>query len=101
MQDRCIIVALVGESGAGKTTAAQHLVERFGFRRLSLAEPIKQIAKRVLGFMDEQLYSAGKDEIDARYNVTPRAIYQRLGNAGREVLVGAANGSTVNVEQGN
>lgn len=34
-------VVMIGEAGAGKTTAAELLVKRFGYTRLSFAEPLK------------------------------------------------------------
>ncbi len=34
-------VCLIGEAGAGKTTVAELLVKRFGYQRLSFAEPLK------------------------------------------------------------
>lgn len=34
-------VCLIGAAGAGKTTAAELLVKRFGYTRLSFAEPLK------------------------------------------------------------
>jgi hypothetical protein len=34
-------IAFIGKTGAGKTTAAQIMVERFGYERLSFAAPLK------------------------------------------------------------
>ncbi len=34
-------IAFIGKTGAGKTTAAQILVERFGYARVSFAAPLK------------------------------------------------------------
>ena len=34
-------VAFIGKAGAGKTTCANILIERFGYERLSFAEPLK------------------------------------------------------------
>jgi dephospho-CoA kinase len=38
-------IAFAGKKGSGKTTAAQLLVEEHGFTKVSLATPIKEIAK--------------------------------------------------------
>jgi hypothetical protein len=48
------IVGLAGNMGAGKTTVANWLVENYGYTKVSLATPLKQIAN--LMRMDETLY---------------------------------------------
>lgn len=54
----------------GKTTAADHLVARHGFRKLALADPIKEIASR--GF-----------DWDGRKDARGRRLLQEIGTVGR------------------
>lgn len=42
-----IIVGLNGRKGAGKDTAAQPLIEKYGFERVSLADPIREMARKL------------------------------------------------------
>lgn len=62
-------IAFVGKAGAGKTTAAQLLVDHFGYTRLSFAAPLKEIAVQLWGE-------------DAK---TDRDKLQKLGVAVREI----------------
>jgi len=45
--NRPILVAVKGRLGSGKTTAAEFLVEHHGFRRVSFAGPLKDVAMRI------------------------------------------------------
>lgn len=54
----------------GKTTAADHLVARHGFRKYALADPIKRIAAEAFG------WDGAKDE-------RGRRILQEIGTVGR------------------
>lgn len=77
-----IIIAFAGKAGAGKDTAASFIkndnidnVEVFAF-----AEPIKAASKILFNFSDDQLHCpVKKEELDDRWNKTPRQIFQWLG----------------------
>lgn len=88
------IVGLAGLAGAGKDTAADILVNRFGFVKVALADPMKRICQEVFNFSSEQLWgpSEKRNEQDKRYPhafagsrseprewLTPRHALQRLG----------------------
>lgn len=79
-----IVIAFVGPAGSGKSTAANHLIEKYGAKRYSFAAPLKEVAKRTLDFTDEQLYGtqAQKEAIDPRYGFSCRKFLQRLGTEG-------------------
>jgi hypothetical protein len=63
-----MIVGFSGLAGSGKSTAAEFLEKR-GFATISLADPIKRIAKQVYRFTTAQLWgpSACRDAPDRRY----------------------------------
>lgn len=44
------LVGLTGKAGAGKTTAADYLTDRYGFYQVSLADPIKELLNRRFGW---------------------------------------------------
>lgn len=51
-----MIVSITGKAGSGKSCVARMLIERFGAVEVSLADPIKRIARELFGFTDEQLW---------------------------------------------
>lgn len=59
-------VAFTGKFGIGKTTAANFLVEKHGFVKMSLADPMRQIVRDIFGIESKK---------DPRY----RQLMQRLG----------------------
>lgn len=72
------IIALTGSRRAGKDTLANLLVSRHNYVNLKIAGRIKECAKVLFGFSDEQL-EVQKDEVDARWGVSPRRALQVLG----------------------
>lgn len=46
-----MIICLIGKQRAGKDTVADYLVERYGFKKMSLADKVKEVA-RDLFFME-------------------------------------------------
>lgn len=63
-------LAVGGRMQVGKTTVADYLVERYGFRKYALADPIKQIATRSFG------WDGAKDD-------RGRRLLQEIGTVGR------------------
>ena len=81
----------------GKDTVGDHLVEKYGFCKLSFAEPLKEAATMIFGFSHAQLNSqAGKAAIDPFWGFSPRVALQKLGTEavrnvfGRDTWVRAA-----------
>lgn len=63
------LVAVSGNAGVGKDTAADYLVANKLFVKLGLADPLKRICKEVYNFTDEQLWgpSEMRNAPDRRY----------------------------------
>lgn len=64
-----LILGIMSNAGSGKDTAADFLVERHGFTKMSLADEMKRICKRVYDFSDEQLWGPShmRNAVDPRY----------------------------------
>lgn len=73
------IVGITGRKFNGKDTLGNYLVNNFSYKKLSYADPIKDISRILFGFNDEQLYGNLKETIDDNWNTTPRNIMQFLG----------------------
>ena len=88
MTTKPTVIAFLGRAGSGKSTASKHLVESYGAKKVSFAGPLKELAKLLLNFSDEQVYGsqAIKETVDARYGFTPRQFLQNLGNGAREII---------------
>lgn len=88
---RPFYVGVCGYKGAGKDTMATRLVERWGFERRALADPLKQAAAAIFGFTQDQLYGDLKEAVDPYWNLSPRQVLQWLGTEGcREAVGGRA-----------
>ena len=74
-----MIIGLSGKKRVGKDTVADYLVSKYGFKKYSFADPIKSVAKILFGFSESQLYGYRKEEIDPRWNITPRDFFQKFG----------------------
>lgn len=87
-----IVIGLLGPAGAGKSSVAGHLEEKYGAVRYSLAAPLKEIAMRAFGFTHEQCWGtqAQKEAPDERYGGhSARWFLQRLGTEGIRHVFGA------------
>lgn len=81
---RIVTIALLGPAGAGKSTVAQYLIERYGAKHYSLAGPLKEMVGRALDFSHAQLYGTQeqKEAVDPRYGKSCRWFLQRIGTEG-------------------
>jgi len=78
------VIALCGPAGAGKSTVAGYLIEKYGAVREAFARPLKEMVKKALDFTDEQVYGTQeqKEAIDERYGHSPVWFLQRIGTQG-------------------
>ena len=84
-----LIIGISGVAGSGKDTVADIFLKNNGFERVSLADPIKRLAKELWGFSDTQLWgpSEERSKPDTRYNgLTPRRVLQHLGTEGGRAI---------------
>jgi hypothetical protein len=78
------VLALLGNAGHGKTSAANYLVDNFDAKIFPLAGPLKRAAKKIMRFTDAQIYGtqAEKEALDPRYGFSGREFCKRLGTEG-------------------
>ncbi len=82
------IIAFTGLAGSGKSTAAAHLVEHRGFRRIRFAGPLKAMMA-ALGLTQNQIEGTEKEvPCDLLGGKTPRYAMQTIGTEwGRDLIV--------------
>lgn len=76
-----MIVVLNGKAGAGKDTAANHLVSQYSFVKINFADPLRQVCKIVFGLTDAEMSDRVLKEttLDRYPHLTPRKIMQLVG----------------------
>lgn len=86
--DKPLVIGLLGRAGSGKSTAAKYLEEQYGVKRHLFSRPLKEFAKILYDFSDEQVYGTQeqKETIDPRWGITPREGMIRIGDGGRNTL---------------
>jgi hypothetical protein len=81
------IVGITGFKGTGKTTAAEHLVRTYGFRRVRFAAPLKAMLK-AFGLSEAEVDGYLKEEPCALLNgTTPRLAMQTLGTEWGRMMI--------------
>jgi hypothetical protein len=74
------LVGLVGLKGSGKSTTAEILCRRYGWKEVAFAEPLKEICKILFFLRDSELNDPRqKEQVVPALNVTPRKILQTVG----------------------
>lgn len=75
-----MIIGLIGQKRVGKDTVASFIKEcDNGYHSIALADPIKDIARIMFNFTENQLFDAEKDIIDTKWNVKPRDFFEQFG----------------------
>lgn len=84
------LVAMCGAIGSGKDTVAGHLVKEYGFQPISIAGPLKEVAREIYGLEHRHVYGTQEDKAEHLPHVvgpdgclrTPREILEWLGTEG-------------------
>ena len=76
---KTIIIGLIGDNRCGKDTFAEILIKNYQFRKYAFADCIKDVAKLLFGFSENQLYGNEKEIIDPNYGISPREFFQIFG----------------------
>lgn len=79
-----MIIALSGKARAGKDTAFVFFSYN-GFVRMALADPLKELCRKMFHLSKDQTDGALKEVADSRYSRTPRSILIKVGNDMREI----------------
>ena len=81
-----MIIGLIGQKRVGKDTVASiiknidiNLDANYNFKCMALADPIKDIARIMFNFTEEQLYDDAKDIIDPKWGIKPRDFFEQFG----------------------
>jgi hypothetical protein len=75
-----MLIGICGHARHGKDTAADVLVDELGFRKMSLADPMKDACRVIFPtWTNAHLYGELKDAVDPVYGISPRHALQSLG----------------------
>tara|TARA_B100000902_G_C27311549_1_gene918722 strand:+ start:97 stop:813 length:717 start_codon:yes stop_codon:yes gene_type:complete len=74
-----LLIGIVGQNRVGKDTLSNYLVSQHQFTQYSLAQPIKDVARILFDFNEEQLEGNDKEKIDEEWGISPRQFFQQFG----------------------
>ena len=74
-----MLIGFLGKKGVGKDTSAKLLLDDYNFTRYAFGDPVKDVVGTMFCMDEEQLYGNKKEEIDPRWNVSPRTLFQVIG----------------------
>ena len=74
------IIGLSGSAGAGKDTVADFLVQKYDFKKISFATPLKDGVSSLFAFSPKQMENRIlKEQVDKRWGISPRFAMQLIG----------------------
>ena len=74
-----MIIAVCGYKRSGKDTIANYIAQRYGYRHVKIADPLKCMCKMLFDMSDAQLEGDEKEHLDTRWGVSPRQLMQFFG----------------------
>lgn len=72
------IIAICGHKRSGKDTIANYLA-KYGYKNIKIADQLKTMVKQLFNFTDAQLELDQKEDIDQRWEISPRQVMQFFG----------------------
>ncbi len=73
------MLGILGRKGVGKDLIADYLILRYKYHKIAFASPLKDGARALFGFSNEQVHGNLKEVIDPRWGIRPRQALQWLG----------------------
>lgn len=81
------LIGITGRAGAGKDTLAKHMVEKYNFKTISFAQPIRDALAAMMGITQEQFQHPLKEQVITEIGKSPRQMMQTLGTEwGRQLV---------------
>lgn len=76
-----MLIGICGKAGAGKDTVGDYLIEKYGFEKIALADPIKRLVQDVFVLDSHTVYDrvAREQELPQWKNWTVRKLLQYVG----------------------
>jgi len=76
-----MLVGINGKAGAGKDTIADHLINKYGYKRIALADPIKRLVQDVFALDEHTVYDrvAREQPLKEWPDWTVRKLLQYIG----------------------
>lgn len=82
-----MLLGISGRIESGKTTVSNYLVEKYKFKKMAFADPIKEAAKAIFNWTDDHVNGPLKLMVDPFWGISPREVFQNLGTEwGRDAL---------------
>jgi hypothetical protein len=78
-----MIISLGHKRNRGKGLLANFLVKEYGFIEVAFADPIKDISMSAFDWHNKE-FNEGKEIVDSRWGISPRAAFQRVGTMFRK-----------------
>ncbi len=74
------IIVICGAKRVGKDLLANYISQKFGYKKIAFADPLKYCVKTLFNFHTEQVGDGYlKDVVDERWGITPRKALQFFG----------------------
>ncbi|TRZ53055.1 MAG: hypothetical protein D4S01_01920 [Dehalococcoidia bacterium] len=76
-----MLVGICGKAGAGKDTVGDYLIDKYGFKKIALADPIKRLVKDVFALDHHTVYDrdAREQPLDQWDGWSVRKLLQYIG----------------------
>ena len=73
------LIGFCGKKRSGKDTGAEILIKEHNFIKYAFADALKQACQAIFLLTDQQVDGSKKEDLDPRWNVSPRKMFQIFG----------------------